>query len=681
LELQKDNARVAYPPDYILDEARLAALYDYDILDTPSEPGFDDIVELACQVCDAPVALVSLVDKDRQWFKARVGFSECQTNLSSSVCVFALIASDLLVIGDLAKDPRTSANPLVAGEPHIRFYAGAPLRTKSGQVIGSLCVIDGKPRPDGLTPAQASGLRNLSRQVMSQLDLRRSLAERDEILAVRQIAEQRYKASQRQLAESAADWRGLFERLSEGFMVGEVIRSEDGAITDCRYIELNSAWSALTGLAPERALGRTFREIQPDVETVWIEEIAKVVETGESISFIRHVEGLQRTFEGRTFPLDHDRFGVLFLEVTARVRSEARRNALLELGDRLRDLGSIPDMIRTASEFVGLTLQASRAGFARFEAGHEFVVVEADWTVADVPSIVGRHRFEDYGELRDSLLEGRSLVIDNVVTDPRTRSASQRLIDIGVRSLVNMAVREKGRPIAMLLVHDRKARSWTPEDLAFISNVADRLEAGVGRVQAENDQRLLNQELSHRIKNMMAVVQAIVKQTLKTVQERDIVRALEERIHTLSSAHDILLRQSWTSAPIGIVVGSVLDMFGITDRFNCDGPEIALGPRATLSISLLVHELSTNALKYGALSVDGGRVDLKWRLTEAIKDRELVLTWQENGGPIPGSVGQGGFGSRLIKMGLVGTGGSALRYAETGFQGEFRAPLSQIQLS
>ena len=153
----------------IEEDARLAALRALDILDTPPERGFDDIVHLARRLCSAPVALVSLVDRDRQWFKARAGFPPCETDLDRSVCKFVLTEPGVLQIPDLTRDPRTRANPLVTGEPHLRFYAGAPLRTPEGQVLGSLCVIDHVPRPRGLSPEQVEDLEALARQVMDQL--------------------------------------------------------------------------------------------------------------------------------------------------------------------------------------------------------------------------------------------------------------------------------------------------------------------------------------------------------------------------------------------------------------------------------------------------------------------------------------------------------------------------------
>ncbi|KAB1073083.1 PAS domain S-box protein [Methylobacterium planeticum] len=220
------------PPDVLADvlaEPRLAALDAYAILDTPPEEGFDDIVQLATRLCRTPVALVSLVTADRQWFKARVGFPPCETDLNSSVCAHALAEPDLLVIPDLATDPRTAANPLVTGEPHIRFYAGAPLRTAEGQVIGSLCVIDTEPRPGGLTEEQAADLRALARQVMSQLDLKRALAGRDALLA-EQAAIQRSRdtlhRTQAAIAEAGGDLDAILRILVAGAM--EAVPEADG---------------------------------------------------------------------------------------------------------------------------------------------------------------------------------------------------------------------------------------------------------------------------------------------------------------------------------------------------------------------------------------------------------------------------------------------------------------------
>jgi signal transduction histidine kinase len=150
---------------------RLAALYDLDVLDTPPEKDFDDIVALASAVCGVPMSLVSLVDSDRQWFKAKIGTDLTETSRDLSFCAHAILGGDLLVVPDARQDARFADNPAVDTPGGIRFYAGAPLLTTDGFAIGALCVVDAEPRRLGLDQLQA--LRALARQVTSQLELRR----------------------------------------------------------------------------------------------------------------------------------------------------------------------------------------------------------------------------------------------------------------------------------------------------------------------------------------------------------------------------------------------------------------------------------------------------------------------------------------------------------------------------
>jgi two-component sensor histidine kinase len=176
---------------------RLAALRGYRVLDTPREPEFDDLVQLAARFCQAPIALISLIDERRQWFKAEVGLGVRETPLDRSICLSAMLQSGLTIVPDLTQDPRFTANPLVTGEPYLRFYAGAVLRTPEGVPLGALCVLDHKSRD--LTVEQASTLSILARQVMSQLELRRTIAERDEMLEADRQTEQRQSLLVREL--------------------------------------------------------------------------------------------------------------------------------------------------------------------------------------------------------------------------------------------------------------------------------------------------------------------------------------------------------------------------------------------------------------------------------------------------------------------------------------------------
>ena len=153
------------------EDERLAELLSYDVLDTEAEQLFDDLTALASQICETPIALISLIDPNRQWFKSRVGLDAEETSRDIAFCSHAILQSDVFEIPNATLDPRFHDNPLVTGAPDIRFYAGAPLITPSGHAIGTLCAIDSKPRK--LTETQKASLQTLSKSVVAHLELKR----------------------------------------------------------------------------------------------------------------------------------------------------------------------------------------------------------------------------------------------------------------------------------------------------------------------------------------------------------------------------------------------------------------------------------------------------------------------------------------------------------------------------
>lgn len=353
---------------------RIEALNAYDMLDTPRERDFDEIAELASEICETPIAVVNLIGDNRQFFKAEVGLGVRETPIDSSFCAKAILEEDFLLVPDATKDARFECNPLVTGEPNLRFYAGALLKTDDGHAIGTVCVLDYKPR--SLTTLQEKALRVLSRQVMRQLELRRLLRERE----------------------------------------------------------------------------------------------------------------------------------------AARARQD-----------------------------------------------------------------------------------------------------------------------------------------------------------------------ILNKEISHRMKNTLAMVQSIASQTLRNVEERDAVAAFQRRIAALDLAHDQLLQENWAAASLRRVVRLLLELHDDSGRIDVEGPELDLGPRATLSISMLLHELATNAGKYGALSNPDGRVSLSWRIDNGAPEPMLTVTWKETGGPPVAEPTRRGFGSRLILLGLVGNGDAEKHYFPEGVVARFRSSLREVR--
>lgn len=153
------------------EDRRLSALRSYGILDTPREAEFDDIVKVVSAVCDAPIAVINLIDDGRQWFKAETGLGVRETPIDSSLCAHAILQPDLFIVPDTTLDPRFCDNPLVTGDPRLRFYAGALLQTPDGLPLGTVCVLDYKPR--SLDDTQQTLLRVMANQVMKTLELRR----------------------------------------------------------------------------------------------------------------------------------------------------------------------------------------------------------------------------------------------------------------------------------------------------------------------------------------------------------------------------------------------------------------------------------------------------------------------------------------------------------------------------
>jgi two-component sensor histidine kinase len=193
------------------------------------------------------------------------------------------------------------------------------------------------------------------------------------------------------------------------------------------------------------------------------------------------------------------------------------------------------------------------------------------------------------------------------------------------------------------------------------------------RVLAERQQKLLLDELNHRVKNTLATVQAIAAQTLRTNPEPAAFReAFESRLVALSATHDLLTAGSWRGAALKDVAQIEFRPYG-GERYSLDGPDVALSPAEALSLGLLFHELATNAAKYGALSGADGRVEVRWTVDE----RRLELTWRERSGPKVTPPTRRGFGSRLIERSLKGemAGEAVLDFAEDGLTCRVTLPL------
>ncbi len=239
-------SRVPLPPD---ESARLAALRRYQVLDTPPEEGLDDLVHLAAQACDTPIAVVSLTDRDREWYKARLGLDVQEIPRDDAFSAYAHLGDGVYIIPDATRDPRFAGNPLVTGTPPIRFYAGVPLRTPGGQPLGMLAVMDRLQRT--LTPAQTDALGRLGRLAMALFERRRAAVD----------------------LQTGGVTRPSPEIERERLFLAEIIDSAPIAIalldTDMCYRAWSRKWLEDYDLAGQNLLGRSHYEVFPDIPERW----------------------------------------------------------------------------------------------------------------------------------------------------------------------------------------------------------------------------------------------------------------------------------------------------------------------------------------------------------------------------------------------------------------------------
>jgi two-component sensor histidine kinase len=481
-------------------------------------------------------------------------------------------------------------------------------------------------------------------------------------------------------------WRQLFNNMAEGFLLGELVRDDRGQVVDWRYLDVNDAWCRLTGLSREQAVGKLGREVMPDVEAVWIAEFAAAVKTDEPQDFKRLDGLLGRWFQGRCFRTAPERFGVFFRDVTAETDHARRQAALIELGEILREASTVPELTRLAADLAGITLGASRTGYGHVDAATETVDIEEGWTAPGIQSIAGVHRFDAYGRLRDGLVHGEPLVINDTRTDPRTADNPDPMLALQIGAMVNMPVRERGRTVGVFIAHKEEPHVWTPDELAFLRKVADRVQVGAARLLAEDQQRLVNSEIAHRLKNQLAIVQAIASQTLRQADDlRSANEALSFRLAALARATDVLMATDWSGAELATLARTALSSHGsLDDRFRLDGPRLRFDPQISLAMALALHELATNAVKYGALSNDVGHVELRWSLSTEPDETEprFHLQWQEIGGPVVSPPDRRGFGSVMIERSLRAyfRGSITIEYRPEGLEFRIDAPFFGLNL-
>jgi len=599
----------------------MAALHAYDVLDTEAEAEFDDLAALAARICDVPTALVSLVAEDRQWFKARVGLETAQTGRDVSFCARAMLGEGVMIVADTRQDPQFSDNGLVTGPPYVRFYAGAPLVTADGLPLGSLCVLDSAPRPQGLTPFQTNALEVLARQVMNLLELRRALKARDES---EQTTRRALEASE---YVGAWDWDVAADRV----------------VADERFSEMYGVDPAI-GLAG--APLKTFtRALHPDDFQRARAEIEATLESGDL-----YVSEYRLAVPGR--PLrwvlvrgqvyrDHDgtpnRFPGVVVDITDRKAREA------ELADAVTALAQSEARFRAIADSMPQMVWSTRAdGF------HDYY--NARWY-----EFTGMEPGSTDGEAWNGMFHPDD--------QERAWGLWRQSLESGAPYEIEYRLRRHDGVYRWTLGRAMPIRDESGGIVRWFGTCTDIDELK----RLDQAKELLSQELSHRIKNIFAVVSALVALSARQFPEaRAFAASLRTRINALARAHEFVRPHTDVSRPtvgtttlhafLQSLFQAYADGAGAA-RIRIIGDDATFDDQAATSVALLFHELATNAAKYGALSLEGGHVDL---VTRADGDR-FILTWSEHGGPpVDGAPGRSGFGSSLANLSVEGQLGGRL---------------------
>lgn len=603
-----------------LEERRLAELDSYGILDTPRDPAFDNIAELVAMACNAPMASITFVGREHLFFKSEKGVGVRETPRGNTFCDFAIREDELFVVPDALEHPVLKDHPMVTSG-RLRFYAAAILKSASGAPIGTLCAMDSQARA-GLSDKEVFALKALRDQVQTQLELHHTLLERTR-------AEERL-----QIALRASEYVGTWDY--------DVIN--DRMVADPQFARLYgvSADAAAEGRPAEAYMSRFHPE---DLERM-TRAIRDVIRSGSTFEH-----------EYRLMQPDGEVRWVI-------ARGQVQRD---ETGRAVRFPGTVVDI--TERKRVELELTQTAAALAESEAKFRLIadaMPQMVWsTLPDGFHDYYNRRWYEFTGVPEGSTDGEGWN-DMFHPDDQERAWARWRHSL-----------ETGEPyeIEYRLKHHSGTYRWTLGRALPMRDDQGRITRWFGTCtdiddlkRMEEARELLSQELSHRIKNIFAVVSALIALSARQFPEaREFAATLRTRIAALARAHEFVRPHTETSAPdysrttLHAFLNDLFEPYAAAEgrqRIVIEGEDVVFDDQAATPVALLFHELATNAAKYGALSNDRGTVSLRTRF----EDDRFILEWTERGGPpVQAAPESSGFGTSLTQLSVENQLGGRIR--------------------
>ncbi|TYB86767.1 PAS domain S-box protein [Oceaniovalibus sp. ACAM 378] len=446
------------------------------------------------------------------------------------------------------------------------------------------------------------------------------------------------------LRESEARLRSVFTSIDQGYCLAEMILDGQGDPVDYHFVEVNPLFEQMTGL--KDAAGRTARELVPNLEQKWVETYARIALEGETMRFEDSSEAMGRLFDVFAMPVQpRGRFVIVFKDITEQKRIQ---DALSQSEAQFRSITeAMPQMVWAT----------------RPDGHHDFF----------------NARWYEFTGVPEGSTDGAGWN-DIFHPDDRNRAMQQwqHSLSTGVLYDIEYRLRHHSGAYRWVLGRAQPVRNSDGAIIRWLGTCTDIHEIKL----ADEQRQLMLGEMNHRVKNTLAMVHAMVSQTLRQAENlKDASTSIQSRIANMAQAHDLLINSKWTETRILAVVEAALAPHRTGNgRFTLDGPDIPIGSKQALALTMALHELATNATKYGALSTEDGRVSVRWGVGETGGEETFSCCWTESGGPPVTPPQRRGFGSRMIEQALAGyfNGMAEIAYEGAGLSFELNAPLSGL---